>query len=46
MNNEQISLFEEVGKIEKRDKVQKAMDEINEKYGKNIIKSAALYEKK
>lgn len=43
---EQISLFEEVGKIEKRDKVQKAMDEINEKYGKDIIKSAALYENK
>ena len=43
---EQISLFEEVGKIEKRDKVQKAMDEINEKYGKNVIKSASLYENK
>ncbi len=40
---EQISLFEEVGKIEKRDKVQKAVDEINEKYGSNTIKSAALF---
>lgn len=40
---EQISLFEEVGKIEKRDKVQKAMDEINKKYGSNTIKSAALF---
>lgn len=43
---EQISLFEEVGKIEKRDKVQKAMDEINQKYGNNTIKSAALFDKK
>lgn len=40
---EQISLFEEAGKIEKRDKVQKAMDEINKKYGSNTIKSAALF---
>ena len=41
---EQISLFEETGKIKKRDKVQKAMDEINKKYGTNTIKSAALFE--
>ncbi len=40
---EQISLFEEAGKIERRDKVQKAMDEINKKYGSNTIKSAALF---
>ena len=43
---EQISLFEEAGNIEKRDKVQRAMDKINEKYGKDVIKSASLYEKK
>ena len=41
---EQISLFEETGKIKKRDKVQKAMDEINKKYGTNTIKSAALFD--
>lgn len=39
---EQISLFEEVGKVKKRDKVQKAVDEINKKYGDNTIRSAAL----
>lgn len=39
---EQVSLFEEAGKLEKRDKVQKAMDKINKKYGTNTIKSAAL----
>lgn len=39
---EQISLFEEAGKAKKRDKVQKAIDEINKKYGINTIKSAAL----
>lgn len=43
---EQISLFEETGKIKKRDKVQKAMDEINKKYGTNTIKSAALFDNK
>lgn len=42
---EQISLFEEAGKLEKRDKVQKTLDEINKKYGKNVIKSAASYQK-
>lgn len=41
---EQISLFEESGKIQKRDKVQKAMDEINKKFGTNTIKSAALFD--
>ena len=43
---EQISLFEETGKIKKRDKVQKAMEEINKKYGTNTIKSAALFDTK
>ena len=42
---EQISLFEEAGKTKKRDKVQKAVDEINKKYGINTIKSAALLNK-
>lgn len=41
---EQISLFDEVGKIEKRDKVQKALDNINKKYGSNTIRSAALFD--
>ena len=41
---EQISLFEESGKIQKRDTVQKAMDEINKKFGTNTIKSAALFD--
>lgn len=40
---EQISLFEEVGKKEKRDKVQNTIDEINERFGSNMIKSAALF---
>jgi DNA polymerase-4 len=39
---EQISLFDEVGKIEKRDKIQKTIDDINKKFGNNVIKSAAL----
>lgn len=42
---EQMSLFEEAGKIEKRDKVQKAVDEINSKFGSNTIKSASLFKK-
>lgn len=42
---EQISLFEEAGKIEKRDKVQKAVDEINSKFGSDTIKSASLFNK-
>ncbi len=43
---EQISLFEDFNKKEKRDKIQKALDEINKKYGNDTIKSASLYEKK
>ena len=42
---EQISLFEEAGKSNKRDKVQKTLDKINEKDGSNTIKSAALFDK-
>ena len=41
---EQVSLFERVGKSNERDKVQRAMDKINKKYGNNTIKSAALFE--
>ncbi len=40
---EQVSLFDEVGKSNKRNKVQKALDSINKKYGNDTIKSAALY---
>ena len=40
---EQVSLFEKAGKTNERDKVQKAMDKINKKYGNNTIKSASLY---
>ena len=40
---EQISLFEEPNKKENRDKIQKTLDKINQKYGKNVIKSASLY---
>ena len=43
---EQISLFEQPGKLKERDKVQKTIDKINEKYGKDIIKSASLYQNK
>ncbi len=43
---EQISLFENPGKLKERDKVQKTLDEINKKFGKNIIKRAASFEKK
>lgn len=43
---EQISLFEEPGKLEKRDKVQKTIDQINQKFGTNTIKSASLIDKK
>ena len=43
---EQISLFEKAGNIEKREKVQKVVDKINEKYGSYAIGSASLYEKK
>lgn len=41
---EQVSLFERVGKSNERDKVQRAMDKINKKYGNNTIKSAALFD--
>lgn len=41
---EQISLFDEAGKMHKRDKVQKALDNINKKYGNNTIRSAALFD--
>lgn len=40
---EQMSLFEEAGKKEKRDTVQKTLDKINKKFGSNTIKSAALF---
>ena len=40
---EQVSLFDEVGKSNKRNKVQKALDIINKKYGNDTIKSAVLY---
>lgn len=39
---EQISLFEKPGIINKRDKVQFAVDKINKKYGIGTIKSASL----
>ena len=42
---EQVSLFDEVGKSNKRNKVQKALDSINKKYVNDTIKSAALYKK-
>lgn len=42
---EQVSLFDEVGKSNKRNKVQKVLDSINKKYGNDTIKSAALYKK-
>ncbi len=41
---EQVSFFERVGKSNERDKVQRAMDKINKKYGNNTIKSAALFD--
>ncbi len=41
---EQISLFDETGKMHKRNKVQKALDDINKKYGNNTIRSAALFD--
>ena len=39
-----MSLFERIGKAKERDKIQKAMDKINKKYGNNTIKSASLYD--
>ncbi|MEE0700128.1 MAG: DNA polymerase IV [Bacilli bacterium] len=41
---EQISLFEQPSKKQKRDKVQQTLDAINEKYGSNTIKSASLFD--
>ena len=38
--------FEEAGKIQRRDKIQKTLDDINKKYGDDTIKSAALFNKK
>lgn len=38
---EQISLFDKPGKISERNKVQKTVDMINDKYGKNTIISAS-----
>ena len=43
---EQISLFEKVGNLEKREKMQEVVDRINEKYGSYSIMTASLYEKK
>ena len=40
---EQISLFSKSGKLEQNDKVQKTLDKINDKYGKNMIQRASLY---
>lgn len=42
---EQISLFDKVGRKEKREKMQKTLDEINGRFGTDIIKSAALFDK-
>ena len=41
-NNYQLSLFEEVKDIKKDNKTDKLIDEINNKYGKDIIKKGAL----
>lgn len=40
---EQVSLFEETGKSNKREKIQNVMDKINKKYGTNTINNASLY---
>lgn len=42
---EQISLFEEAGQIQKRDKIQKTLDKINTKYGNNTITNASFLDK-
>ncbi len=42
---EQISLFEKPGKSQNRDKIQRTLDEINQKYGTKIIKSASELKK-
>ena len=41
-NSYQLSLFEEVKDLKKDNKTDKLIDEINNKYGKNIIKKGAL----
>ena len=41
-NSYQISLFEEIKDIKKDNKTDKLIDDINNKYGKNIIKKGAL----
>ena len=41
-NNYQISLFEEIKDLKKDNKTDKLIDDINNKYGKNIIKKGAL----
>ncbi len=43
---EQVSLFEETGKSNKREKIQNVIDEINKKYGNNTINNASLYNDK
>ena len=40
---EQISILEDPHKKEQRDKVQNVLDKINKKYGRDIIKSAILF---
>ena len=44
-SSHQISLFENFETKEKNDKIQIALDEINQKFGSSIIGPAALYEK-
>ena len=41
---EQVSLFEMAVKLNERNKVQRAVDKINKKYGNNTIKSIALFD--
>ena len=43
---EQVSLFEETGKSNKREKIQNVIDKINKKYGNNTINNASLYNDK
>lgn len=43
---EQVSLFEKPGEFQSRDKIQKTLDKINQKYGTKIIKSASELNKK
>ena len=39
---EQISLFDEIKEDDKEDNIQKTIDDINNKFGKSIIKPASL----